>query len=64
MHYGNKFEMMWLGDGAGYLSVLGCPTYLDNSRERAYCACSRCIWGLFGHIFSSLSYPFSFSLSL
>ena len=22
---------------------------LDDSRARAYCACSRCGWGLFGH---------------
>ena len=26
----------------GKLSVPGRPTYLDNSRARAYCACSRC----------------------
>ena len=31
----------------GKLSVLGRPTNLDNSRARAYCACSRCGWGLF-----------------
>ena len=36
----------------GKLSVFGRPTYLDYSRARAYCACSRCGWGLFGHIFS------------
>ena len=24
------------------------PTTLDNSRARAYCAYSRCGWGLFG----------------
>ena len=33
------------------------PTNLDNSRERACCACSRCGRGLFGHF--SLSYHFS-----
>ena len=44
------------------LSVPGRPTILDNSRARAYCACSRCGWGLFGHIFR-LSFLFSFSLS-
>ena len=27
----------------------GRPTNLDKSRARAYCACSRCGWGLFGH---------------
>ena len=28
----------------GNLPVPGCPTYLDSSRARAYCACSRCGW--------------------
>ena len=31
----------------GKLPVLGCPTNLDKCRARAYCACSRCGWGLF-----------------
>ena len=50
----------------GKLPVPGRPTYLDHSRARAYCACSRCGWGLFGNFFSrlSLSFLFSFSLSL
>ena len=48
----------------GKLPVPGCPTNLDCSRARAYCACSRCGWGLFGHFFSRLSFLFSFSLSL
>ena len=26
------------------------------SRARAYCACSRCGWGLFGHFYSHLSF--------
>ena len=30
---------------------------LDYSRARAYCTCSRCGWGLFGHF--TLIYPFS-----
>ena len=34
------------------------------SRARAYCACSRCGWGLFGHFYSHLSFLSSFSLSL
>ena len=34
------------------------------SRARAYCACSRCGWGLFGHFYSPLSFLSSFSLSL
>ena len=39
----------------GKLPVPGRPTNLDYSRARAYCACSRCGWGLF-----SLIYHFSF----
>ena len=31
----------------GKLSVPGRLTSLDDSRARAYCACSRCGWGLF-----------------
>ena len=45
------------------LSVPGRPTSLDDSRVRAYCACSRCGRGLFGHFLSHLSFLFSFSLS-
>ena len=41
----------------------GRSTYLDNGRARAYCACSRCGWGLFGYIFS-LTYHFPFFLPL
>ena len=37
----------------GKLSVPGRPTYLDKSRARAYCACSRCGWGLFELFFLS-----------
>ena len=48
----------------GKLPVPGRPTNLDSSRARAYCACSRCEWGLFGHFFSRLSFLFSLSLSL
>ena len=46
----------------GKFLVPGRPTNLDNSRARAYCACSGC--GLFGHFFTRLSFLFSFSLSL
>ena len=46
-------------DGAGETSY-----NLDNSRVRAYCACSRCGWGLFEHFYSHLSFLSSFSLSL
>ena len=48
----------------GKLSVPGRPLNLDYSRARAYCACSRCGRGLFGHFFSHLSFLFSYSLSL
>ena len=42
----------------GKLPVPGRPTYLDKSRARAYCACSRCGRGCLD-IFS-LVYHFSF----
>ena len=42
----------------GKLPVLGRPTNLDYRRARAYCTCSRCGWGLFGHF--SLICHFSF----
>ena len=44
----------------GKLSVPGRPTYFHYSRARAYCACSRCGWGMFGHFFSRLSFLSSF----
>ena len=44
----------------GKLSRPGRPTNSDNSMARAYCACSRCWWGLFGHCDSLLSFHFSF----
>ena len=47
----------------GKLPVPGHSTYLVNSRARAYCACIRCEWGLFGHFFSCLSFILPFSLS-
>ena len=46
----------------GKLPVPGRSTNLDDSRARAYCACSGC--GLFGHFYSRLSFLYSFSLSL
>ena len=47
----------------GELLVPGRPTNLHHSRARAFCACRRCGWGLFGHFFSHLSFLSSFSLS-
>ena len=44
--------------------VPGHPTNFDYSRARAYCAYSRCGWGLFGHFYSRLSFLFCVSLSL
>ena len=37
----------------GKLPVSGHPTNLDSSRAKAYCACIRCRWGMFGHFFLS-----------
>ena len=48
----------------GKLPVPGRPTIFNDSRARAYCACSRCGWGLFGHFYSPLSFLSSFSLSV
>ena len=48
----------------GKLPVPVRPTNLDCSRARAYCACSRCGWGLFGYFYSRLSFLSFFSLSL
>ena len=45
----------------GKLPVPGRPTNVDYSRARAYCAHSRCGWGLFGHFYSHLSFLSSFS---
>ena len=49
----------------GKVPVPGRPTYLDDSRARAYCACRRWLGevGLFRHFYSPLSFPFSFSHS-
>ena len=57
----------WAGGAmaVGKLRVPGCPTNLDASRARAYCACSRFVLRLFGLFFSRLSLlPLSLSLSL
>ena len=47
----------------GKLSVPGRSTNLDESRPRAYCDCSRCGLGLFGHFSRVFRSLFSFSLS-
>ena len=63
-------DLIWIRGWSGGAMVLGKlpipgrPTSLDKSRARAYCACNRCGWGLFGHFYSRLSFLFSFSLSL
>ena len=65
--------LLWEGGGGGWsggamvlgkLPVQGRPTKFDYSRARAYCAYSRCGWGLYEHFFSQLSFLSSFSLSL
>ena len=48
----------------GKLPVPERPTNLDESMARAYCACSRCGWGLFGHFSLFFHFFFSFFLSL
>ena len=48
----------------GKLPVPGRPTNLDSSMTRAYCTCSRCGWGSFGHFFSRLSFLSLLSPSL
>ena len=45
-------------DGAGKLSVPGCPTNLDSSRAKTYCVCSGC--GVYGDF--SLVYHFFVSI--
>ena len=47
-------------DGAGQTSSAGASYSLDCSRARAYCACSRCGWGLFGRFYSHLSFSLLF----
>ena len=51
------YSMGWSGSAKvlGKLPVPGRPTNMDYSRASAYCACSRCGWGLFGHFFSITS---------
>ena len=55
-------ERGWLGGAMvlGKLLVPGRPTNLDHRRARAYCACSGCGWGLFGHFFLSPIISLSF----
>ena len=48
----------------GKLPVPGRSTKLDYSLVRAYCACSKCGLGLFGHFFCRLLFLSSFFLSL
>ena len=67
---GDNSQARWSG-GAMVLGektpVPGRPTNLDSSKARAFCTCSRCGWGLFGHFFSLLAFLFSpppLSLSL
>ena len=50
-------------DGGELTSSSGASYTLDYSRARAYCTCSRCGWGLYGHFYSHLSFLSSFSLS-
>ena len=63
----SSFSLKGWSGGAmvlGKTSSAGASFNLDYSRARAYCSCSRCGWGLFGHFYSQLSFLSSFSLSL
>ena len=60
------FRMGWSSDVMvlDKLQMPGRPANLDNNRARAYCACSRCGWVLFGQLFSPLLFLTSFFLSV
>ena len=55
LFYGSLTNGGWLGGAKvlGKLPVPGRPTSLDDSRARAYCACSRCGWGFVWTFFLS-----------
>ena len=64
MYKSSRSNDEWGGRGdakvLGKFSVPGRPTYLENSRAKAYCACRTYGWELFGYfslvyLFSSLS---------
>ena len=59
------YMLGWLGGAMalGKLPVPGHPTNIDYSRTRAYCTCSRCRWGLFGHFHSRVISLFFLPLS-
>ena len=59
-----KVTLEFRGWSGGAMPVSGASYNLDDSRARAYCACSRIGWGFFGHFYSPLSILSSFSLSL
>ena len=48
----------------GKTSSAGASYNLDDSRARAYCACSRCGWEVFAHLSSPPYFLFSFFLPL
>ena len=54
---GLESDWGWSGDAMvlGKLPVQRRSTYLDHSRARSYCACSRCGWGCLDIFFTSLS---------
>ena len=59
-HHGKTGSLVRFGGAIvlGKLPVPGHLTNLDDSRARAYCACSGCGWGWFGH-FSLFFLPLS-----
>ena len=56
----NNWQMSWnaavFNKLHSIMPSLGASYNLDYSRARAYCACSRCGWGWFGHFYSHLSF--------
>ena len=70
-HYALSFCEVSAGGGGGRMVQwcwvnFQCRGVLQfrYSRARAYCACRRCGWGMFGHFYSHLSFLSSFSLFL
>ena len=62
-HYG-KFYCPGKANVSDRATVMTQQSFEYLCSARAYCACSWCGWGLFGHFFSQLSFVFSSFLSL
>ena len=53
---GGNSQSRWSGGAMVLGEKNSSPTNLDSSKARAFCTCSRCGWGLFGHFFSLLAF--------